>query len=254
MLHFLERLSLALAIIICAGFAAAVSAAAPAPEPVTERINQALTQWTQGQYTPGSITVTPIQGLYEVQVGTNLVYVDETARYILIEGDMIDMEANRNLTRDRLDEVLAINFSSLPLDLAMKQVVGKGSRKIALFEDPNCPYCRKLRSDLAELDDITIYTFVYPILSEDSEARSRKAWCAPDRVAAWVDLMMTGAVPANAGECDTPIEEIRQLGARLGITATPTVFFASGQRLQGYAPAAAFRQQLAEQSSVLIRR
>src|SRR5690606_30737545 len=136
---------------------------------------------------------------------------------------------------DRLDEILAIDFSKLPLDLAMKQVIGKGSRRIALFEDPNCGYCRKLRADLARLDDVTIYTFAYPILAADSRTKAEKAWCAPDRVKAWADMMLTGVVPRNDGKCETPIARIHELGAELGITATPTIFFASGRRLQGYA-------------------
>jgi len=238
----------------CLGLSTAVAdAPASAPEPIAERIGKAVHAWTGGRYEAESVKVTPIQGLYEVRIFNDLFYVDEAARYIMVEGEMIDMQSSRNITRDRLDEILAIDFSSLPFDLALKQVVGNGSRRIALFEDPNCGYCRKLRADLARLDDVTIYTFVYPILAADSETKSRKAWCASDRVKAWTDLMMTGVVPRNDGQCETPIARIREVGMDLGITATPTIFFASGRRLQGYAPPEDFGRLLAENSSVIQR-
>jgi thiol:disulfide interchange protein DsbC len=229
---------------------ALADSAKPAPEPVAGRIGKAVEAWTGGRYQVESVSLTPVKGLYEVRIFNDLFYVDESARYIMVEGEMIDMQSSRNITRDRLDEILAIDFSALPLDLALKQVVGKGSRRIAIFEDPNCGYCRKLRADLARLDDVTIYTFVYPILAADSESKARKAWCAPDRLKAWLDLMTTGTVPRNDGSCDTPIARIRDLGMQLGITATPTIFFASGRRLQGYAPPEAFGKLLAENSSV----
>lgn len=238
----------------CIALAPAMAdAATPAPAAVASRIGKAVEAWTGGRYQVESVNLTPVKGLYEVRIFNDLFYVDEAARHIMIEGELIDMQSSRNITRDRLDEILAIDFSSLPFDLALKQVVGNGSRRIALFEDPNCGYCRKLRADLARLDDVTIYTFVYPILAADSETKARKAWCAPDRVKAWVDLMMTGTVPRNEGACDTPIARIRDLGMELGITATPTIFFASGRRLQGYAPPDAFGKLLAENSSVVKR-
>ncbi|MEB2319046.1 MAG: DsbC family protein [Pseudomonadota bacterium] len=249
----LRRLFTAIALGCFALSAAMADAPTAAPEPAAGNIRKAVEAWTGGRYQAASVNTTPIKGLYEVRIFNDLFYVDEAARYIMVEGEMIDMQSSRNITRDRLDEILAIDFSKLPLDLALKQVVGKGSRRIALFEDPNCGYCRKLRADLARLDDVTIYTFVYPILAEDSESKARKAWCAPDRLKAWTDLMMTGVVPRNDGNCETPIAQIRELGFELGITATPTLFFASGRRLQGYAPPEAFGKLLAENSSIVKR-
>lgn len=250
----LRRLLAGLAFGCLALSTAMADAPAPAPEPVATRIGKAVEAWTEGRYQATSISATPVKGLYEVRIFNDLFYVDEAARHIMVQGEIIDMQSNSNITRDRLDEILSIDFSKLPLDLALKQVVGKGSRRIALFEDPNCGYCRKLRADLARLDDVTIYTFVYPILAQDSESKARKAWCAPDRLKAWTDMMMTGAVPKNDGKCETPIARIRSLGAELGITATPTIFFASGRRMQGYAPPDQFGKLLAENSSVLIKR
>lgn len=243
-----------IAIVALGCLALSATAAEPAPAPTADNIRKAVEAWTNGRYKAESVNNTPIKGLYEVRIFNDLFYVDEAARHIMVEGEMIDMQSSRNITRDRLDEILAIDFSKLPLDLALKQVIGKGSRRIALFEDPNCGYCRKLRADLARLDDVTIYTFVYPILAADSEAKSRKAWCASDRVKAWTDMMMTGAVPNNDGKCETPIARIRELGVDLGITATPTIFFANGRRLQGYAPPEAFGKLLADNSSVVLKR
>jgi thiol:disulfide interchange protein DsbC len=239
---------LALLAALAAPGLAVAQAPAAAPEPVAAKIRAAVAEWTGGRYKADSVRATPVAGLYEVRIFNDLFYVDEAARHILVEGDLIDMRSSRNLTRERLDEILAISFDALPLDLALKQVRGDGSRRIALFEDPNCGYCKKLRADLAKVDNVTIYTFAYPILAADSESKSRKALCAPDRVKAWTDMMMTGKVPSNDGSCETPIARIRDLGAELGITATPTLFFADGRRLQGYAPPEAFAKLLADHS------
>lgn len=251
---FFTRLLTCLALCVVITSVRAADAPPPAPEPVAKAIRTAVEKWTEGRYQPSSVSTTPLEGLYEVRIFNDLFYIDEAARYIMVGGELIDMQSNRNLTRDRLDQILAIDFSALPLDLALKQVVGKGRRRIALFEDPNCGYCRKLRADLARFDDVTIYTFAYPILAEDSETKARMALCAPDRVEAWTSMMLTGVVPKNDGKCDTPIDAVRKVGVDLGITATPTVFFANGRRLQGYPSAEEFGRLLAENSSVPVRR
>src|SRR5690606_9778426 len=188
-----------IAIVALGCLALSATAAEPAPAPTADNIRKAVEAWTNGRYKAESVNNTPVKGLYEVRIFNDLFYVDEAARHIMIEGELIDMQSSRNITRDRRDEMLPIDVTSPPFDPALTQVVGNGSRRIALFEDPNCGYCRKLRADLARLDDVTIYTFVYPILAADSETKARKAWCAPDRVKAWVDLMMTGTVPRNEG-------------------------------------------------------
>ncbi|MCP5266489.1 MAG: DsbC family protein [Burkholderiaceae bacterium] len=213
-------------------------------KPVAEKIRGAVENWTKGRYQVAEIRRTPLSTLYEVRIQNDLFYVDEAARFILVEGDMIDMSSGKNLTRDRMDEVLAIDFSKLPLDVALKQVRGNGKRKIAIFEDPNCGYCRKLRQDFVSLDNVTIYTFVYPILAADSDVKARKALCAKEPVKAWTDLMLTGRVPQNDGSCKNSLERIRALGQSLGVSATPTLFFSDGRRLQGYAPPPQFAQLL----------
>ena len=207
-------------------------------------IRSAVETWLEGRYKIDEIRRTPVAGIWEVRVGTDLMYVDEKAQHAFIEGSLIDMKANRNLTRDRVDELLTINWKDLPLNLAIKQVNGTGRRMIALFEDPNCGYCRTMRRDLNRMPDLTIYTFTLPILAADSEVKARKAFCAPDKVKAWNDLMLNGKVPDNPGTCDNPVAKVRELGAKLNVTATPTVFFPSGKRLRGYLPPAEFEKML----------
>ncbi len=260
MMNLLRNAYLVLVGVLLAGVVAATEfprlqpapAADDAPAAVATAIRKAVGEWTQGRYVVTEVRRTPMPDLYEVRIFNDLFYVDSKARFIFVEGELIDMRANRNLTRERLEKVLAINFDALPLDLAIKQVMGKGSRRIALFEDPNCGYCKKLRADLMQMDDVAVYTFAYPILAADSEIKSRKALCAPDKMKAWADLMLSGKVPDNPGTCATPIDRIRTLGKELGVTATPTIFFDSGRRVQGYLPPEQFAKALAE--SVAVKR
>ena len=172
-------------------------------------------------------------GIWEVRLGNDLLYVDEKGQYAFVEGAMVELKSGRNLTRERTDEMLAINFKDLPLNLAIKQVIGNGKRVVAVFEDANCGYCRTMRKDLLTLKDVTIYTFPVAILAADSETKARKALCAADKVAAWNDLMTVGKVPGNAGTCDTPLAKVKELSQKLSISATPTVFFGNVARAPG---------------------
>lgn len=207
-------------------------------------IKSAVEGWLDGRYKVEEVRKTPLPGMYEVRIGTDFIYVDEKAQFGFVEGNLIDLKANRNLTRERTDEVLTINFKDLPLNLAMKSVTGTGKRVVAVFEDPNCGYCKTMRRDLLKLENATVYTFVLPILAADSETKSKKALCASDKMKAWNELMLTGKTPENAGACDTPLAKTKELSQKLGITATPTVFFANGKRLRGYAPPPEFEKLL----------
>lgn len=224
---------------------AAKSAAPPAQGPaalgaanpeIAANIKSTLEAWTSNRYKVDEVRRTPLANIYEARIGADLFYVDEKAQFIFMEGHMLDLKTNRDLTRDRLDEIMSINFKDLPLEMAIKQVNGKGTRKIALFEDPNCGYCKKLRADLNLLPDITVYTFAYPILSPDSDVKAKKALCAKDKQKAWSELMLDGKVPGNDGTCTTPLEKIKELGRKYNITATPTIFLTNGKRIQGYMP------------------
>jgi len=187
---------------------------------------------------------TPYLGLYEFKLGDELLYTDEKMSYVFA-GNIIDPKTQRNLTQERMNKLSAIKFSELPLDLAVKLVRGNGKRVIATFEDPNCGYCRKLAQDLQTMKDITIYTFLMPILSEDSGTKVRAVWCAPDRAKAWTDLMIGGTAPAE-GSCDTPIERVLALGQKLGVRGPPTIFLANGERIPGAISAAQLDQRLAQ--------
>lgn len=188
--------------------------------------------------------------LYEVQIGGDLLYTDEKVSYI-INGNILDVKAKRDITEERKQKLAQIKFSDLPLDLAVKQVKGNGKRVLATFEDPNCSYCRKLAKELQGVSDVTIYTFVYPILSPDSSDKAKNLWCAPDRAKAWTDLMLDGKPPVS-GNCDHPTSKVVALGQKLNIRGTPTMFFADGSRTPGYMPAAMLEKAL-DKGSANIR-
>jgi thiol:disulfide interchange protein DsbC len=181
-----------------------------------------------------SVKATPYSGLYEVRIGSDILYTDKTATY-LINGHVFNLTTGADLTRDRIDEISKIAFSDLPLDKAIKTVKGDGKRVIAVFEDPNCGYCKRFRqTTLKEVDNVTVYTFLYNILSDDSFVKSKNVWCAPDRNKAWDDWMLSGkAAPVAAASCAAPNDEVLALGRKLGVSGTPAIFFADGSRVAG---------------------
>ncbi len=193
---------------------------------------------------PEAVRKTNILGLYEVLVGGDILYTDEKVNYI-ITGNIIDAKKRINLTQERLNKLSAINFADLPLELAVKTVKGDGKRVFATFEDPNCGYCKKLAKDLAGMNNVTIYTFLLPILSRDSADKSRAVWCAADRAKAWSDLMVNGIAPA-AGTCEAPIEKVMALAQKYNIRGTPTIFFTNGERIPGAIPVAQLEQKLTQ--------
>ena len=175
---------------------------------------------------------TPMPGLYEVRIGTDVFYTDAKGNY-LIQGELIDTKARRNLTEDRIAKLSAVDFSALPLADAFTVVHGTGARKLAVFEDPNCGYCKRFERDLQKVQDVTIYTFLYPILSPDSAEKSRNIWCAKDRVAAWQDHMLREKVTPPAS-CDTSaLQRNLAFGKKFKITGTPTLIFVDGSRVPG---------------------
>lgn len=208
-----------------------------------QQLKDRLHAVTNGKVRPDAITRTPVQGVFEVRAGLDIFYVDASGQYAFVEGHLLDLKAGRDLTRERLDAALRIDFASLPLDLALKTVRGSGKRRIAVFEDPACPYCRALRTLLDQLDDVTIYTFPFPVLSAESDAKARRALCAADPARAWTALMHTGQAPA-ARPCQSNVDKLVELGARLNVRGTPTVFFADGRRAQGAVPPEQFMAML----------
>ncbi len=196
--------------------------------------------------TVSSVTKTPYLGLYEVYVDGQIVYTDDKVSAVLL-GSLIDGKTMKNVTDERMQKLTAIKFSDLPLTLAVKQVRGDGKRVLATFEDPNCGYCKKMAKEIAKLDNVTIYTFLYPILSPDSLEKSNQIWCAADRARAWNDWMIEGKAPGGKGDCDTTaVKKSIETGRKLAINGTPTVFFADGERIPGAIPLAKIEQKLAQ--------
>jgi thiol:disulfide interchange protein DsbC len=218
-----------------------------APAAVDGAVRKALEPILRGRKID-EVRATPLAGIFEARIGNELLYIDGKGKYLFWQGDLIDLTAQRNLTQERVEALMAIRFEDLPLELAVKQVLGKGSRRIAVFEDPNCGFCKRLRADLMKLDDLTIYTFPMAFLAADSDSKARKALCADDPIAAWNDLLLKNVVPGNPGTCQTSIEKVRELSQSLGITGTPVVFFENGKRLSGYEPPERFEQRLSNNS------
>ncbi|HEX4928835.1 MAG TPA: DsbC family protein [Burkholderiales bacterium] len=181
----------------------------------------------------------PGSSLYEVTLrgpnGPQLLYVDDRARVILV-GQLLDGRSGRNLTEERLRRLNPIDWGNLPFDVAITTKRGNGRRKVAVFSDPNCPYCKRFEKDLARLDDVTVYLFLYPVIRPESVPLAKSVWCSPDRAKAWNDLMLRDIEPTAAPNCDTPVERLVALGHSLGATSTPTWFVETGERYSGAIP------------------
>lgn len=192
------------------------------------------------------ISKTSMPGLYEVRVnGSEIFYTDAEGNY-LIEGSLMDTKAGRNLTEDRINKLNAVAFDALPFKGAFTIVRGNGKRKMAIFEDPNCSYCKHFERDLQKVTDVTVYMFLYPFLSPDSARKSRDVWCAKDKGKAWLDLMVRD-LPVASADCDTSalVRNI-EFGKKYRITSTPTAIFADGSRVLGAIGAQQVEKHLAE--------
>ena len=198
------------------------------------------------EVTVESVVKTPVAGIYEVFANGQMLYADETASYIFINANLVDTDKKANLTEERMSKLTAIKFSDLPLNLAVKRVKGKGTRKLAYFGDPNCGYCKKFEQDLKAINDVTIYTFLYPVLGPDSTEKAKSIWCSRDKQKAWDDQLINGVAPTAATTCDTSaIDKTLAFGRQKNITGTPTMFFIDGQRVPGAIPGEMIEQRLA---------
>ena len=179
------------------------------------------------------VSKTPMPGLFEVRINNSDVFYTDAEGNFLIQGVLLDTKAKRNLTQERTDKLSAIDFGALPLKDAFTIVRGNGKRKMAVFEDPNCGYCKRFERDLQKVNDVTVYMFLYPVLGPDSVEKTKSIWCAKDRGKAWLDLMVRD-VQVPKATCDTSaIDRNKEFGARHRITGTPTSFFADGSRSPG---------------------
>jgi len=216
-------------------------------ETVEEKLKKTLTQRLGEGTQVETIIKTPYNGLYEVKVGNEIIYSDAEGKFVFI-GRILETETSKDITQARLDEINKIKFSDLPLEASIKSVKGNGKRVIAVFEDPNCGYCKRFRKTLADTKDITIYTFMYPILSDDSRAKVKNVACSADKAKAWDDWMINGKTPAAAAEsCNATAstEKVLELGRKLKVTGTPTIFFIDGTRVPGAIDAKTLESRLA---------
>lgn len=196
-----------------------------------------------------SARTTPISGLIELKVGNSVFYSDATGDY-LIEGHMLETRTRRDLTAERLEDINRVAFDTFPFQDAIVWKNGTGKRRLVVFADPNCGYCKQLERELQKVKDITVYTLLIPILGADSRAKSESIWCMKDRTSAWLDWMIDNKAPARAfGKCTTPMQRNLALAQRLGVNGTPAMFFEDGTRLAAAAPLATIEQRLSQASA-----
>ncbi|PKO47639.1 MAG: thiol:disulfide interchange protein [Betaproteobacteria bacterium HGW-Betaproteobacteria-22] len=195
------------------------------------------------------VTKTPFAGLYEIFMAGQIIYADENLTFLIAEGRLVDPKTKKDITGERLEELTRVDFDSLPLQQAIKVVKGNGSRKLVVFSDVDCPFCKRLeRNELSGINDVTIYTFLYPIeqLHPDAANKSKLIWCAKDRVKAWENWILKDQLAKASGTCDVPLEQVGDLARKLGVTSTPTLFFADGRRMLGAQPKQEIERRLAE--------
>ncbi|HEX3063618.1 MAG TPA: DsbC family protein [Usitatibacter sp.] len=192
-----------------------------------------------------SVRKTPYGGLFEVVSGGEIFYTNDKADFILA-GSVIDLKTRENVTDLRMRQVNMIKWDSLPLDQAIKIVRGNGSRKIAIFEDPNCGYCKRLERDLQGVTDITVYVLLYPILSPDSVTQSKAIWCSADPGKSWIDHMVRDTAVSGSSTCATPVDRILALGQAKRVHGTPTIIFENGERIPGAIPVSEIEKKFAQ--------
>ena len=192
------------------------------------------------------VSKTPMNGLYEVRVGTDILYTDAEGNFLL-HGSLLDTKARKNLTEERVAKLTAIDFKELQLKNAFTITRGNGKRKLAVFEDPNCGYCKRFEKDLAKVDNITVHFFLIPILGADSVEKSRQIWCSADKAKAWVDWMQRDIAPKGSGKCNTDaLTANLDFAKKYRITGTPTLIFEDGSRVPGAIGAAQVEERLAK--------
>jgi thiol:disulfide interchange protein DsbC len=229
-------------LLIAAAFLFGLAAAARADEATIRRVVEEKL---------GSVKVEGVQpgplGLFEVRIraadGVRIVYTDANATHIIL-GKIYDVKADRDLTEERVRKLNLIKFDSLPLAQAVKVQRGNGKRTLVMFSDPYCPYCKQFEQTLQQIDNITIYVFMYPVIRPQLADHSKAVWCSTDRAKAWLELALRGNPPSASASCDNPVQATLELGRKLGVNSTPTLFLASGERIQGGMSASDLREIL----------
>lgn len=229
------------------GMADAQSGELPAAQ--LAAIKQKLAQRVPDLPPVESARTAPIGGLIEIKAGSNVFYTDAAGDY-LIEGQLIETRTQRNLTEERLDEINRVDVANLPAKDAIVWKAGTGKRRLVVFADPNCGYCKQLEREIQKLKDVTVHTYLIGILGDDSRVKLDNIWCSRDRTQVWLDWMLQGATPPKAmGLCGSPGQRNLALAQKLRVNGTPAVFFEDGSRLPGAANAATLEQRLAKASA-----
>ena len=216
------------AVLICAGLICSAPVQAQAEQQIKVDIQKKLGTSVKVK----SVHPAPISGLYEVLVGNNIFYTDASGKYLL-QGEIIELATGKNLTEQRQNDLNRIKWSDLNQSNAFKTVRGNGSRQLAIFSDPNCGYCKRLEKSLQQLDNVTIYTYLIPILSPDSTQKAKQIWCSADPSKTYIDWMVNGVSPNGKSDCTTPLDKNLAFAKTYGITGTPTLFFIDGSRFPG---------------------
>lgn len=206
--------------------------------PAASAIRKSFSTTYPGAPSVKAVNETPIKGLYEVHLGSEILYSDATGAYFL-QGNLISTTQKKNITEERLSVLNKVNFADLPLNDAVVTKIGTGADKIVVFADPNCTFCKKFeRETVPHLKDVTVYTLLLPILSPDSKEKSKAVWCASDRSLTWTNLIQKDvSAPVPDAKCDTAvIDRNLELAKKLGVTGTPTIFFENGVRVPGAMP------------------
>ena len=227
MIKFLSAVG-TLSALICAGILFSNPAFAQADQQIKAEIQKKLGTNAKVR----SVTPAPVPGLYEVLVGNDIFYTDNSGKY-LIQGEIIELASGKNITEQRQVDLNRIKWTDLNPANAMKTVRGNGTRQLAIFSDPNCGYCKRLEKSLQQLDNVTIYTYLIPILSADSAQKSKQIWCAADPYKAYSDWMINGVAPNGKTDCANPLDKNLTFAKSYGITGTPTLFFTDGSRFPG---------------------
>lgn len=230
---------------------AVLSMAAPdagAQVPQEAAIRKSLSERLSSLPKIDEVNKAPVAGLFEVRIGNELFYTDAEGAY-LIRGEILDLKNKRNLTEERIAKLTAIDFDSLPLKDAVVWKTGNGKRRIAVFSDPNCGYCKRFEKELTGMKDVTVYTFLIPILGGDSPDKAKAIWCAKDATAAYRKWMLEGTAPPRLlGDCATPIERNVELSRKHRVTGTPAIVFEDGVRVPGMLTADQLEKQLVASS------
>jgi thiol:disulfide interchange protein DsbC len=221
------------------------STATPVQTPETAAIKKQLEQKFPGAEIRSVSKTNYFGGLYEALLDDKLIYTDPKTTYIFF-GAIYDPNTKQNLTELRMRKLNRVAVAKLPMDLSFKRVKGNGARTLIVFSDADCPFCHRLEEELKNVDDVTIYTFLFPIdqLHPDAARKSKQIWCSADKVKSWDDFFATGAVPDNKGDCGDPVAKTQALGASLKITATPTLVFADGTIIPGAIPADQIKMEM----------